>query len=123
MLTGLLSGVFGTRHDRERKRIQPIVDEINEQYARLQTVSEEELRSQTTKFRARITEVTSEIEARIAELRNRKRVAADPAEREEIDNELGGLDGRGGVEGELRTAIADVLDELQIGRASCRERV
>src|SRR5688572_26759712 len=112
MLTGLLSGVFGTRHDRERKRIQPIVDEINEQYARLQSVSEEELRGQTTKFRTRITEVTSEIEARIAELRNRKRVAADPAEREEIDNELGGLDGRGGVEGELRTAIADVLDEL-----------
>ena len=41
MLTGLLSGVFGTRHERERKRIQPIVDEINEQYARLQSVSEE----------------------------------------------------------------------------------
>ena len=43
-LTGLLSGVFGTRHDRERKRVQPIVDEINEHYARLQTVSEEELK-------------------------------------------------------------------------------
>ena len=53
-LTGLLSGVFGTRHDRERKRIQPIVDEINEQYARLQTVPEEELRGQTEKFRGRI---------------------------------------------------------------------
>jgi preprotein translocase subunit SecA len=112
MLTGLLSGVFGTRHDRERKRIQPIVDEINEHYARLQTISEEELRGQTEKFRARIREVTSDIEARIADLRNRKRVAADPAERDEIDNELSGLDGRGGVEGELRKAIADVLDEL-----------
>ena len=47
MLTGLLSGVFGTRHDRERKRVQPIVDEVNEHYARLQTISEEELRGQT----------------------------------------------------------------------------
>jgi len=112
MLTGLLSGVFGTRHDRERKRVQPIVDEINEQYARLQTISEEELRAQTEKFRARIREVTTGIEARIADLGNRKRVAADPAEREELDNELSGVDGRGGVEGELRTAIADVLDEL-----------
>ena len=112
MLTGLLSGVFGTRHDRERKRVQPIVDEVNEQYARLQTVSEEELRGQTEKFRARIREVTTDIEARIADLGNRKRVAADPAEREELDNELSGVDGRGGVEGELRTAIADVLDEL-----------
>jgi len=112
MLTGLLSGVFGTRHDRERKRVQPIVDEINEQYARLQTISDEELRGQTEKFRARVQEVTSEIEARIAALRDRKRVAADPAEREEIDNELSGVDGRGGVEAELRTATAEVLDEL-----------
>ncbi|MDB4870182.1 MAG: Protein translocase subunit secA, partial [Gemmatimonadales bacterium] len=111
-LTGLLSGVFGTRHDRERKRVQPIVDEINEQYARLQTVSEEELRGQTEKFRARIREVTTGIETRIAELRDRKRVATDPAEREQIDNELSGIDGRGGVEAELRTAIAGVLEEL-----------
>ncbi len=112
MLTGLLSGVFGTRHDRERKRVQPIVDEINEQYARLRTISEEELRDQTEKFRSRISEVTADIEARIAGLRDRKRVATDPAEREQIDNELSGVDGRGGVEAELRKAIVDVLDEL-----------
>src|SRR3954471_23065583 len=112
MLTGLLSGVFGTRHDRERKRVQPIVDEINEHYARLQTIPEEELRAQTGKFRARIREVTSDLEARIAQLRERKREASDPVEREEIDNELSGVDGRGGVEADLRKAIADVLDEL-----------
>src|SRR6267142_2770780 len=40
------------------------------------------------------------------------RASNDSAAREEIDNELSGVDGRGGVEGELRTAIADVLDEL-----------
>src|SRR3989337_2394087 len=45
-MLGILSGVFGTRHDRERKRVQPIVDEINEYYSRLQGVSEEELRGQ-----------------------------------------------------------------------------
>jgi len=111
-MLGLLSGMFGTRHDRERKRVQPIVDEINEQYARLQGVREEELRGQTAKFRARILEVTGEIESRIAELRERKRVTADPAAREVIDNELSGVDGTGGVEAELREAIRDVLDEL-----------
>ena len=112
MLTGMLSGVFGTRHDRERKRVQPIVDEINEQYARLQTISEDELRGQTDKFRARIRERTSDIETRIAELREKKRITPDPADREAIDNELSGIDGRGGSEAELRTAIAEVLDEL-----------
>src|SRR3954470_15746082 len=111
-LTGMLSGVFGTRHDRERKRVQPIVDEINEHYARLQTVEEDELRAQTGKFRARISEVTSELETRIADLREQKRVAADPAAREAIDNELSGVDGRGGVEADLRAATAEVLDEI-----------
>ncbi len=111
-LTGLLSGVFGTRHDRERKRVQPIVDEVNEHYARLQTVSEEELQSQTARFRARISEVTSALEGRIAELKERKRQTSDPAARDAIDNELSGVDGRGGVEQELRKATAEVLDEL-----------
>src|SRR5437868_2444745 len=111
-LTSLLSGVFGTRHDRERKRVQPIVDEINEHYARLQTVSEEELRAQTDKFRARISEVTSELEARIAQLKESKRQSSDPAARDALDNELSGVDGRGGVEQELREATANVLDEL-----------
>ncbi|MEX2109465.1 MAG: preprotein translocase subunit SecA [Gemmatimonadaceae bacterium] len=112
MIAGLLSGVFGTRHDRERKRIQPIVDEINDHYARLQTVSDDELRAQTAKFRARILEVTGGIETRIAELREKKRVTADPAAREDIDNELSGVDGQGGAEAELRTATREVLDEL-----------
>ncbi|MFL5482708.1 MAG: preprotein translocase subunit SecA [Gemmatimonadaceae bacterium] len=112
MLTNLLGSVFGTRHDRERKRVQPIVDEINEQYARLQTVSEEELRGQTEKFRARIREVTGEIEARIADLKEKKKTTADPVAREALDNELSGVDGRGGAEAELRKATAEVLDEL-----------
>jgi preprotein translocase subunit SecA len=33
-------------------------------------------------------------------------------EREQVDNELSGADGRGGVEAKLREAIAEVLDEI-----------
>ena len=50
MLKGLLTGVFGTRHERERKRVQPIVDTINEEYERLQSVSEEELKRESEAF-------------------------------------------------------------------------
>jgi preprotein translocase subunit SecA len=112
MLKRLITSVMGTRHERERKRIQPIVDEINEHYARLQTVSESELQGQTEKFRTIIREHTAEIESKIASLRDAKRTAADPAERERIDSELSGADGRGGLEGELREATAEVLDEI-----------
>jgi preprotein translocase subunit SecA len=112
MLKGILSKVFGTRHDRERKRIQPIVDEINAHYARLQSVSEEELRGQTAKFRRVLAERTDALEQRVAELKELKKTTKDAAEREKIDLELGGGDGRGGLEKELRDEIAEVLDEI-----------
>jgi len=112
MLKGMLQGVFGTRHERERKRVQPIVDTINEEYARLQTVTEDELRAQTESFRARIVDATSALEARIAALKAEKHATADSVERERIDTELSGLDGRGGVEAELREATAEILDDL-----------
>ena len=82
MLKGVLAGLIGSRHERERKRIQPIVDSINEEYARLQTVSEEELQGQTERFRARIREATGELETRIAELKAAKHGTADVVERE-----------------------------------------
>src|SRR6478736_5690117 len=112
MLKGVLGKVFGTRHERERRRIQPIVDEINEHYARLQGVSEEELRGQTAKFRSIIRERTHELEEEVARLKLAKRTTSDPTEREQVDNELSGADGRGGVGAKLREAIAEVLDEI-----------
>ncbi len=112
MFKKLLGSVFGTRHERERKRVQPIVDEINAEYARLQSVSEEELRAQTAKFRARIEERTAELRGRIEALKEEKKVATDLADRERIDLELGGADGQGGFEGEYRDAIAETLDEI-----------
>ncbi|MEX0908215.1 MAG: hypothetical protein WDZ58_00515, partial [Gemmatimonadaceae bacterium] len=112
MLKGFVSKFVGSRHERERRRVQPIVDEINEHYARLESVPEADLRGQTAKFRARIAEVTDDLERRIAELKEAKRAATDPRERERLDIELGGADGRGGVEGELRDATAEVLEEL-----------
>ncbi|MGH7690138.1 MAG: DEAD/DEAH box helicase, partial [Gemmatimonadaceae bacterium] len=112
MIKGMISAVIGNRHDRERKRIQPIVAAINEHDERLSRVSEDELRAQTQKFRDQIRERTQELEAQIAELREQKRTAADSEERERIDRELGGPDGSGGIEGKLRETTAAVLDEL-----------
>jgi preprotein translocase subunit SecA len=112
MLKSVITGIFGSRHDRERKRIQPVVDAINEHYERLHTVSEEELRGQTAKFRAIIAERVGPIEAEVNELKERKRQATDAADRERIDVELGGTDGRGGASARLREETSEVLDEL-----------
>jgi preprotein translocase subunit SecA len=112
MLKTLLGSVFGSRHERERKRVQPIVDEINAHYARLQSVPEADLKGQTAKFRATIRERTAHLQSQIDALKEKKRVASDPAEREEIDLELGGADGQGGLERDYRAALHHVLDEI-----------
>jgi preprotein translocase subunit SecA len=112
MLKSLIGKVFGTRHERERKRVQPILAEIHEFEAQLAKLSDEQIQAQTAKFRGILAERTGPIEARIAELKAAKHDTADSTERERLDGELQGVDGRGGVEAELRTTIAEVLDEL-----------
>ena len=112
MLKRVISAIVGSRHERERRRIQPIVNVINEWDAKLQAVSESDLRAQTTKFRRLIAERTMELEERVADLKEQKRLASDASERERIDLELSGADGRGGAEGALRRTVAETLDEI-----------
>ncbi|MDX9858816.1 MAG: preprotein translocase subunit SecA [candidate division Zixibacteria bacterium] len=50
----LITKVFGTKHEREVKRLTPIVDEINAQFGTLSTLSEDELRGKTAEFRSRL---------------------------------------------------------------------
>ena len=54
MLKGMISRVFGTRHERERRRVQPIINEIVEFEARIAALSDDEIQAQTAKFRARV---------------------------------------------------------------------
>ncbi len=112
MLKKLFGAVFGTRHEREQKRVQPIVDEINAQGERLRSLSDDELRAQTAKFRALIAERTADVTARIAELKAQKHDAADAEAREAIDLQLVGPDGQKGLEAEYRQILGEVLDEI-----------
>src|SRR4030081_1940162 len=96
MFKRVLTAFLGTRHERDRKRLQPILDAIHEHEARLVTASEGEIRGQTAKFRGILHERTDALEAKAAELRDRKRGATDATERERLDNELSGGGGSGG---------------------------
>ncbi len=49
-----LAKVFGTKHDREMKRIQPIVDKINSFEPTLKALSDDQLKAQTPKLKQRL---------------------------------------------------------------------
>ncbi|HYZ90383.1 MAG TPA: hypothetical protein VE620_13890, partial [Myxococcales bacterium] len=106
MIKDLLTRVFGDRHEREAKRLTPFVAEINEIVEGLSSLSDDELKAQTAKFRALLRERTEALEATIAELRQEKRTAEDPGERERLSVRVQE------VEDQLNKEIAAVLEEL-----------
>jgi preprotein translocase subunit SecA len=106
MLKGILSKVFGDRHEREVRKVKPIVDEINEIAERLESLSEDELKAQTEKLRGIIKERTGELETELAELRETKRQTEETAEREALQQDIVRL------EDNLKEQLQDVLDEI-----------
>jgi len=56
MVLGFLKKVFGTRNDREVKRIQVIVDQINQLEASICKLSDDQLLAKTCEFKARLKE-------------------------------------------------------------------
>ena len=106
MLKKVVNALFGTRHERELKRLWPLVDQVNEEWERLQGVSEDELRGQTARFRERIQQATAEVSAELEELRAAKRSAESAADREGIAQQIGDAEAR------FKAAIEAVLDEI-----------
>ncbi|MFG1492447.1 preprotein translocase subunit SecA [Halobacteriovorax sp. GFR7] len=51
-----LKSFFGTKHDRDIKKLMPIVNEINSLEAQMEKLSDDELKAQTTKFKQRLSE-------------------------------------------------------------------
>jgi preprotein translocase subunit SecA len=73
-MIGFFSKLFGgSKSDKDVKRIQPLVDEINKVFASLQSISNDELRNKTQQFRQRIQDHIKAITTEIAE----KKASAD----------------------------------------------
>ncbi len=54
MIQKLVAKVFGTRHEREMKKIQPTVDLINSFETKMQSLTDEQLKAKTPEFKARL---------------------------------------------------------------------
>ncbi|MEM9556424.1 MAG: preprotein translocase subunit SecA [Acidobacteriota bacterium] len=54
MINRLLTSLFGTKHERDLKRMQPIVDRINELESEFEPLDDAALRAKTDEFKARL---------------------------------------------------------------------
>jgi preprotein translocase, SecA subunit len=102
MLT-FLSKIFGSKSERDIKHIQPLVEKIKTEYAKLESLSNDELRAKTADFKKRIKEYLADIDSEITALKAE-------AEQEGIDMTQ-------------KTAIYDKVDKLGKDRDQKLEEV
>ncbi|HUH32953.1 MAG TPA: hypothetical protein VLZ28_03315, partial [Daejeonella sp.] len=68
-MLAFLSKLFGSKSSRDIKLIQPLVEKIKEEYAKLAGLSNDDLRQKTLDFRARIQNGLADIDKQISELK------------------------------------------------------
>jgi len=102
-MLGFLAKVFGSKSERDIKAIQPLVGKINEHYAKLSSLSNDELRGKTIEFKGRISAFLSDIDGKITALKS-------DAEAEDLDLHQ-------------KTALYDQVDALGKERDAELEKV
>jgi preprotein translocase subunit SecA len=112
--------LFGSKHEKDVKRLMPVVEEINALLPALAELSDEQLRGKTEEFRARIHEGVRALEEKIAEKRASLVEIEDGAARERTLDEIGEL------EKERDDVTSDILDELipeafAVVKAACQK--
>jgi preprotein translocase subunit SecA len=116
MIGKLVTKVFGSKHERDIKRIRPLVEQINAYYEEYHSLSDDELRAKTEEFKRRIEEATAEVRAEIDELKGR--LHADVSEVDESGNGYDELT----AQESLRERISELEEtELEIIREKLDE--
>ncbi len=105
-ITKSIGKIFGTKYERDVAKYTPIVQEINEEFERLKSLSHDELRQKTIEFRAKIKEHLSGIDADIESLTAQAVDEADFSLKEDLFNEVDKL------KTDRDKHLEDILNEL-----------
>ncbi|ROL62533.1 preprotein translocase subunit SecA [Bacteroidetes/Chlorobi group bacterium ChocPot_Mid] len=107
MLDKILTAIFGSKHEKDRKRLVPYVEEINMYFEEFDSLSDDELKAKTNEFREIIKQNTKELEDEKALLLKKFRTEAlDAAETADIKDKLKELDKQ------IHEITQDVLNEI-----------
>ncbi len=98
--------IFGTKYDRDVKKYQPYVEQINELFEDYATLSHDELRSKTLHFRERIAEHLQGIDDDIHAIKAEAESAEDLEQKEALFNDLDKL------KKDRDTALEEVLWDI-----------
>ncbi|MCK5369709.1 MAG: preprotein translocase subunit SecA [Cyclobacteriaceae bacterium] len=108
MISKALKKIFGTKSDRDIKLIMPYVEKTNEEYAKLQEISDDELRAKTDSVKEHIDDHLKDIDKQIEDLHQKidDNPELDINEKEEVFNQIDKL------EEDRNKELEDVLLEV-----------
>ncbi|MCS7285552.1 MAG: preprotein translocase subunit SecA [Anaerolineae bacterium] len=106
MLKKLLSTVLGESNERELKKLEPLVQEINSLEPEMERLSDEELRKLTEEFRKELRKETASLRERVEEKKAELEAEEEPDLREKLEEEYNRLDE------ELRKAEEKFLNRI-----------
>jgi preprotein translocase subunit SecA len=133
MVSNIVTKIFGSKHERDTKKIRPMVEEINQLYEQYKSLSDEELKGKTGEFRNRIRERTVEMDEQLEELKeefagikthglSEEERAQVRSQREELLQQMKE------VQDEIKKAEQEVLNEIlpeafAVVKETCRRLV
>jgi preprotein translocase subunit SecA len=117
MADNVLTKIFGSKHDRDVKKLRPLVEKINESFEQLQSLSDDELRGKTDEFRKRIKDRTVELDQQIDTLKeefaNIETHGLSEEERAQVRSQREALlQQMKDIQKEIKRIEGEVLDEI-----------
>ncbi len=101
----VLKKIFGDKHSKNIKELEPIVVEINEFYDKIKDLSDDELRGKTAEFKQKILDFTADLRGQVDELKHKLQGNED-FDRQAAYDELEKLNDQ------LDEAYEEILDKL-----------
>ncbi len=105
MFKKVLGKIFGDRETRERKKYEPIIDEINSIYKTLSQLSDDELRIKIKEIKEDIQTALKEEEAELEKLREDYQLETDDRKKDNLSNQIDKL------AAQLKKHRQEILDE------------
>ncbi|MNK22450.1 preprotein translocase subunit SecA [compost metagenome] len=107
MLGGILKKILGDKSATDQKKYQPVIQQVGEIFNTLQNESDDALRGRTAKFRKQVQDAIADLEAEIADLKQKANDITMPLHQKEAIYES--IDSK---EKEVNVIIEKVLEEI-----------
>lgn len=122
MISGLMKKIFGDKNEKAMKDLWPVVDEINAEYEKLQSLTDDELRAKTDEFKAKILADTKELREKIEELQNQLKADEFEGDRHKIYDELDELNDQ--LDEQYEQTLNEILPQaFAVVKDTCRRLV